>query len=110
MQEALLILCTCPDEAVAARLARALVDGRLAACVNVLPGIRSIYRWQEKTEEENEVLLLIKTMTKQLAAVEAWLQANHPYDVPEIVALPARHVNRSYLEWLTSQVSAPADR
>lgn len=104
MPQALVILCTCPDEAVATELARGLVERQLAACVNVLPRIRSIYRWQGKVEAEAEVLLVIKTVEDARAAAEAWLQAHHPYDVPEFVALPASHVSPGYLSWLQASV------
>ena len=106
MSEALVIFCTCPDERVASTLAKGLVTERLAACVNVLPGIRSIYRWQESIEEEAEVLMIIKTKSVQLEPLETWFQANHPYEVPEIVALAAAHVAPPYLEWLSGQVGA----
>lgn len=107
MSEALVILCTCPDDETAACLARELVAKRLAACVNVLPGIRSIYRWQESIEQATEVLMVIKTMAAVRPELERWLQAEHPYDVPEIVALSADHVAPAYLDWLSGQVSDP---
>jgi periplasmic divalent cation tolerance protein len=72
--------------------------------VNVLPGIRSIYRWQERIEDETEVLLIIKSMSDRLPALESWLQAEHPYEVPEVVTWPAAHVARPYLDWLAGQV------
>ena len=109
MSEALVILCTCPDAQTAARLARGLVSEQLAACVNVLPGIRSIYRWQDNIEDEEEALMVIKSTPRGMAGVEAWLMAHHPYDVPEVVALPASHVSPPYLEWLTSQVMDSSD-
>lgn len=105
MSQALVILCTCPDSPTALELARGLVSNQLAACVNVLPGIRSIYRWQERIEDEEEVLLIIKSTPEALQAVEAWLRDHHPYDVPEVVALRASHVSRGYLDWLTGQVA-----
>jgi periplasmic divalent cation tolerance protein len=104
MFDALIILSTCPDTPTAEGLARALVKARLAACVNVLPGIRSIYRWQEVVEEEAEVLLLIKTRAEAFEMLESWLIEHHPYEVPEIVALPASRVAAPYLEWLENSV------
>ncbi|NIP18823.1 MAG: divalent cation tolerance protein CutA [Xanthomonadales bacterium] len=100
MSTVLVILCTCPDREVASRLASRLVEERLAACVNVLPEIRSIYRWEGAVSEDAEVLLVIKTMEARYGELEAWLEENHPYDVPEIVALPAAGVSAGYLAWL----------
>jgi periplasmic divalent cation tolerance protein len=102
--EALVILCTCPDTPAAESLAHGLVSKRLAACVNVLPGIRSIYRWENELEDESEVLLLIKTASARLAELEAWLNKHHPYEVPELVAIPAQHVAPGYLSWLLDSV------
>ncbi len=104
MSEALVILCTCPDETVAESLARGLVSARLAACVNVLPRIRSIYRWQAMIEDDFEVLLVIKTTRSGFSGVEQWLDTHHPYEVPEIVALPASPVAAPYLAWLEESV------
>lgn len=107
MSEAIVILCTCPDRSTAVVLAHGLVREHLAACVNVLPGIRSIYRWKERIEEETEVLLIIKSMSHRLQELESWLQAEHPYEVPEIVVLPTSHVAAPYLDWLSNQVVRP---
>jgi periplasmic divalent cation tolerance protein len=102
--EAIVILCTAPAEAeVAVNLARGLVEQRLAACVNVIPGLRSVYRYQGKIEDEPEVQLVIKTRSAHYAAVEAWLKAHHPYDDPEILALPVVQGSPSYLTWLAEQ-------
>jgi len=95
----LVILCTAPDEASAEKLARGLVEERLAACVNAISGVKSFYRWQGKIEAEGEVQLVIKTRRGRFDDVATWLRANHPYDVPEIVALPADRVSTEYLEW-----------
>jgi len=104
-QDVLVVLCTCPDAAVAKRLAGGLVEGRLAACVNVLPEIRSIYRWQGETCEEAEVLMIIKTTRGAFPELERWLQANHPYDVPEVVALAVDAGSRAYLDWVADGAS-----
>ena len=103
--EALVVLCTCPDPLVAESLARGLVARRLAACVNILPGIRSIYVWQDSLQDDAEVLLVIKTMAERFDDLEAWLHQHHPYDVPEIVALPATRVAAGYLAWLQASVA-----
>jgi periplasmic divalent cation tolerance protein len=105
MSDALVILCTCPDDAIAGRLARSLVEQRLAACVNIVPAIRSIYSWQGELCDDKEVLLVIKTLQSRFPELEAWLREHHPYDVPEVVALPAEHVSADYLAWIASGVS-----
>ena len=104
MTEALLVLCTAPSAEVAAGLARALVEARLAACGNVLPGLRSIYRWQGRVEDEPEALLLLKTSRQGFPALRDELLRLHPYQVPEVLALPVEAGSASYLEWLAAQV------
>ena len=101
---ALVILCTCPDEDTAARLAGGLVEKQLAACVNILPGIRSIYRWQGELSDDAEVLMVIKTMAPKFKEVEAWLLEHHPYDVPEVVGIDAGMVSANYLAWIEESV------
>lgn len=98
-----LILCTVPDSDVGAKLARGLVDAHLAACVNIIPGLRSFYTWQGKVEDDDEAQLFIKTRGTRYDAVERWLRENHPYDEPEVLALPITGGSRSYLEWLHEQ-------
>ena len=100
MQDALVILCTCPDDAVAARIARSLVDERLAACVNRLPLTASTYRWQGTVVEEAEVLLVVKTTPARYQALAGRLAELHPYEVPEIVAVPVDRGSPAYLAWL----------
>ena len=82
-----LVLCTCPDASTASRLARALVEERLAACVNVVGGVASTYRWNGEVHVDDEVLLVIKTMADRFEAMQARLVALHPYDVPEVLAI-----------------------
>ena len=104
--DAIVILCTAPAAGDAAeKLARALVEEKLAACVNVVPGLRSFYSWQGKLEDEQEVQLLIKTRREHYRAVEAWLKEHHPYDEPEILALPVLHGSASYLAWIEKQTT-----
>ena len=100
MSDALVVLCTCPDAEAAGRLAGGLVEHRLAACVNVLPGIRSIYRWQGAVTEDAEELMVIKTTQDRYRALEEWLNDQHPYDVPEIVALAVDDISADYLAWM----------
>lgn len=95
-----LVLTTCPDADTAGRIARTLVEERLAACVNVLPPMRSVYRWKGQVEEAGEVLLLIKTSGTRFAALRERLRALHPYELPEIVAVPIVDGLPDYLAWL----------
>lgn len=97
---ALACLCTCPDPASAARIADALVGERLAACVNVLPGVQSVYRWQGQVERASEVLLLIKTTQARLEALSARLVELHPYELPEVIAVDIAGGLPGYLAWI----------
>jgi len=98
----LLCLCTCPDAESATKLAEALVDERLAACVNRLPGVLSTYRWQGKVHVEGEELLLIKTTAARFEALKARLLELHPYELPELIALPIEQGHAAYLDWVRS--------
>jgi len=99
------VLVTAPSAEVGAALGRALVDERLAACVNVIPGLTSIYRWQGQREEASECLLLIKTDESRYAALERRLLELHPYTVPEVLALPVERGAPAYVEWLRESVT-----
>jgi len=94
------VLCTCPDEDVAGHIAAALVEEDLAACVNVLPRVLSIYRWQGSVERDTEALMIIKTTAGRYAALEKRVQALHPYELPEIIAVPIAAGLQGYLDWL----------
>lgn len=98
-----LALCTVPNRDVALRVARAVVEERLAACVNLVPSVTSVYRWEGAVQEDEEVLLVLKTAPDRRAALEARLLALHPYAVPEFVVLAAQHVSAPYLEWLVRE-------
>ena len=102
---ALLCLSTCPDADTARRIADALVDARLAACVSVLPGVHSTYRWEGTVERAEEVLLLIKTTRDALPALQARLPGLHPYELPELLAVEAAGLP-AYLEWIAREVDA----
>ena len=102
---ALLCLSSCPDTATAHRIADALVDARLAACVSVLPGVHSTYRWQGSVERAEEVLLLIKTTRDALPALQARLPGLHPYELPELLAVEAAGLP-AYLDWIAREVDA----
>jgi len=95
-----LILCTCPDRETAEEIAAKLVESRLAACVNIVSGMTSIYRWQGKIEKDQEVLLLIKTARSRTADLSRALVELHPYDVQEVIALPIEHGHLPYIEWV----------
>jgi len=98
-----LIYCTCPDHDTATRLAKQLVECRLAACVNVLPGLTSVYRWNGCIEQASETLLLIKTHAARLAALLDALARAHPYEVPEIIAVPIVAGLPGYLNWIEQE-------
>lgn len=93
-----------PDEEVASYLAHELVDRRLAACVQVVGPIRSVYRWDGAVEDERELLLIVKTTRDRIEEIEALLRTDHPYEVPELVAVPIVAGGRDYLEWLAASV------
>ncbi len=103
MSEILVILTTVPGAAAGEELAERLVEERLAACVNVVPGLRSIYSWQGKVEREDEALLIAKVPADGFDAYAARVAVLHPYDVPEIVALPATRVSDAYRSWVIEQ-------
>jgi periplasmic divalent cation tolerance protein len=96
----LLILCTTPDRGTAVRLAGMLVEQELAACVNLSAPITSIYRWQGKTEQSDEILLFIKTTKDRYQACEAAIRAEHPYELPEIIAVPVEQGLDEYMNWV----------
>jgi periplasmic divalent cation tolerance protein len=98
--DAILVLTACPDEATGARIARDLVESGLAACVSRLPGAHSTYRWKGRLQDEPEVLLIIKTLVTRFEALEMRLKSLHPYEVPEIIALPVVSGSSEYLAWL----------
>lgn len=100
---ALLCLSTAPDLATARMLADVLVGERLAACVNLLPGLQSVYRWQGRVESGNEVLLLIKTTRTCLPALQERIVALHPYELPEVLAVEAAGGLPAYLDWVAAQ-------
>ncbi|XP_058713568.1 protein CutA homolog [Poecile atricapillus] len=95
---------TCPNLSVATELARALVLQGLAACVNIVPGVTSVYSWQGKLEEDSEVLLMIKTRSSRVPALTEFVRRQHPYEVPEVVALPVAQGNAPYLRWVRDVV------
>jgi periplasmic divalent cation tolerance protein len=100
---AILVLCTCPDEPAADRIAGALVEERLAACVNRLAGVVSTYRWKGEVRRDNESLLLIKTTVERFAALRERIVALHPYELPEVIAVDVVRGLPSYLDWIAAE-------
>ena len=105
--DALLVLTNLPDAASARALAEHIVSARLAACVNILAPCRSLYRWQGKVEDANEVPLLIKTSAERYPELEAAIRARHPYELPEIVAVSLSQGLPAYLDWVAAETSLP---
>ncbi|MDB5770570.1 MAG: divalent-cation tolerance protein CutA, partial [Burkholderia sp.] len=103
MEQAILVFTNVPDATTATAIARKLVEQRLAACVNVLPQVQSIYRWQGMIEEAGELSLLIKTTQARYAELEAAIKALHPYDVPEVIAVPVVQGLPHYLDWIVQE-------
>jgi periplasmic divalent cation tolerance protein len=104
MEQARLILCTTSSRDEAQRIARALVEQHLAACVNIVEGVTSVYRWQGTVEESSELLLIIKSNTEKLKALEAAIHKLHSYDVPEFLVLPIESGSHPYLAWLHESI------
>jgi len=105
MTNCIIILVTAGSESEAEAIAKALVEERLAACVNILDPIRSIYRWEGKVVDDHEWLLIIKTQNERFAAVEEKVKALHSYQVPEVIALPILEGSTPYLHWLAQESS-----
>lgn len=102
---ALLVLTTLPDRPAAEKLAAALVEERVAACVNILAPCASVYRWKGVVQHDEEHPLLIKTTREAYAALEAAIRARHPYELPEIVAVPIERGLPAYLDWLAAETT-----
>lgn len=99
----LLVLTNLPDRAAAERLAGALIEQRVAACVNILAPCLSVYRWKDAVQREEEHPLLIKTTAERYAALEAAIRAGHPYELPEIIAVPIERGLPAYLAWVEAE-------
>lgn len=105
MTDAQLVLTMLPTADAAVELARVLVQEKLAACCNILPAVRSIYRWEDKIQDENEVLLLLKTRSEQFERLKARVLELHPYEVPELLAVPVEAGDAGYLEWMAKALA-----
>ena len=101
--QTLLVITNCPDEESANAIALAVVEARLAACVNILPRVQSVYRWQGAVESATEIPLLIKATAVNYPALEKLIAERHPYDVPEIIALPIAQGLPAYLNWVAEE-------
>lgn len=107
IENVVIVLTNCPDAAVADRMARTLVEQGLAACVNQLPPVNSIYRWQGAVERAVEVPLLIKTTRERLPEAEVAIRGLHPYELPEIIAIPVVAGWQAYLRWVVDETQPP---
>ena len=103
MTDCIIVLCTCPDDASAERIASALVGEHLAACVNRIPGIASTYRWKGAVHDDREVLLLIKSARSHFEALRARILALHPYELPEVIAVDIALGSAPYLAWIEAE-------
>jgi periplasmic divalent cation tolerance protein len=108
-EEAIVVFMTAANREEAGRLAETLVEKRLAACVQILPEMESVYRWQGKVERQREVLLIAKTIRSKFEELEKEVRARHSYETPEIVALPLTAGSRPYLEWLETSVGVDSE-
>ncbi len=104
-EQVLLVMTNVPDQPAAQAMARALVGAKLAACVNILPGVQSVYSWQGEVEEANEVTLLVKTTRARYAQLQQAIVAAHPYDVPEVIAWPLAAGHPPYLHWVAAETA-----
>lgn len=103
LESFLVVLCTVPSAEVGAQLARGIVEEQLAACVNIIPAVRSIYRWQGAVHDDAEAQLVIKTRASRWDALLAWVRSHHSYEEPELIALPIAQGSPSYLDWMRAQ-------
>lgn len=101
--ETLLVITNCPDEETANAIALAVVEAKLAACVNILPRVQSVYRWQGGVESATEIPLFIKSTAANYPALETKIRQLHPYELPEIIALPLSHGLPAYLNWVAAE-------
>ncbi len=108
MTDLVVVYITAPDADVAAHIGRALVEEALAACCNLLPGVRSLYRWEGRLQDESEVLMIVKTRADRVEALTRRVVALHPYSVPEVIALPVLAGHAPYLAWVRAGSGGPS--
>jgi periplasmic divalent cation tolerance protein len=102
MTNAIVTFCTCPDKTTAEKIARALVESQLAACVNIMPNLTSVYMWKGQIETDDEYLLVIKSSAQAYSTLETTIQRLHPYELPEIIALSIAQGLPEYINWIHS--------
>jgi len=102
--ETLVVLCTLPEQEIAVRIAGILVEEQLAACVNIIPGLTSVYRWKDAVQQDSEVLLLVKSTVAVYPQLEQRIQTLHPYELPEIIAVPIRTGQADYIQWINDSL------
>jgi len=105
-EEQRIVLISVPNKDLASHIARSLVEQKLAACVNIIPGVKSIYRWEDKIQEDSELLLIVKTRATCYTALEESVVKMHPYDTPEIISLDISQGFAAYLNWITEETKA----
>ena len=110
MSNALIVLVTASNSEEASRIADALVGGRLAACVNIVGGVESVYRWEGKVTRDSEVLMIIKTTDDRYAELEAQVRALHSYTTPEVIAMRLERGTEAYLNWLGESVAPQSNK
>lgn len=110
MSDSIVVFVTAPNEETAAGIARTLVEERLAACGNIVRGLRSIYRWNEKVEDESEVLLILKTRASHFDSLRARVVELHPYECPEVIQLDITAGHAPYLAWIQASTAASDSR
>lgn len=108
MEAVVLILCTVPDRETGEKIAAALTLRRLAACVNIIPGLTSVFRWQAEIQRDSEVLLMVKSTADRFSELEHLIRELHPYQLPEIIALPVSGGSEEYISWVVSE-TRPTD-
>ena len=101
---AIIVLCSCPNQEIAEQIASSLVEQHLAACVNIIPGVQSVYRWQGKIERDDELLLVSKTTASKFDQISTYIAELHPYELPEVIAVSIERGISEYLQWIEEQV------
>lgn len=101
---------TCPNSDIANHLAQEVIEQQLVACVNIIPTIHSIYKWQGEITQDSESLLIMKTQQQHLAALESFIQKQHPYDVPEFITISIESGSKAYLDWITASLDKNANK
>lgn len=104
MQKTNIVYVTSPNQEIAKQIAKGLVSGKLAACVNIIPNVNSVYEWEGKIIEDTEVLMMIKTTSCKVEELTKFVVDNHPYDLPEVISVLIENGNNAYLNWIQKSV------